>query len=122
MKKTPKNPGESLKSIIVAATAAFLIAAGIMACAIPGITEPPTPEVLEESELPHQVAILPFTNQTSNPEAGKIVRKMFYNFFSSLNYRDAEPFDIDSTLRSRNLYQKFAVGAPKDLPLPLLFL
>jgi parallel beta-helix repeat protein len=110
VKKTPKNPGESFKSIFVAATAAFFIAAGIMACSIPGITGPPTPDVLEDSELPHKVAILPFTNQTSNPDAGKIVRKMFYNFFSSLNYRDAEPFDIDSTLRSNDLYQKFVVG------------
>ncbi len=110
MKKTPKNPGESVKNIFVAAAAAFLIAAGIMACSIPGITEPPTPEVLEENDLPHKVAILPFTNQTSNPEAGKVVRKMFYNFFSSLNYRDAEPFDIDLTLKAQSLYQKFIVG------------
>jgi hypothetical protein len=110
VKKTPKNPGESFKSIFIAATTGLLIAAGLVACSIPGITEPPTPDVLEENELPNKVAILPFTNQTSNPEAGKTVRKMFYNFFSSLNYRDAEPFDIDSTLRSKSLYQKFVVG------------
>jgi hypothetical protein len=110
VKKTPKNPGKANHRIVVGAAAIMIFTAATMACSIPGITEPPEPEVLEESELPNKVAILPFTNRTSNPEASLIVRKMFYNFFSSLNYRDAEPFDIDTSLKAQNIYQKFVVG------------
>jgi hypothetical protein len=56
------------------------------------------------------VAILPFANKTSNPEAGTIVRKMFYNFFSSLNYRDLEPFVIDENLKANHLYADVTGG------------
>ena len=88
----------------------FLLAFGMTACSIPGISKPPEPEILEKEELPHKVAILPFVNKTPNPDAGPIVRKMFYNFFSSLNYRDVEPYDIDSKLKDNNLYQKITAG------------
>ena len=65
------------------------LALGINACAIKDLLMPDLePVVLEKDHLPHKVAIVPFVNQTSNPEAGSIVRKMFYNFFSSLNYLD----------------------------------
>ena len=69
---------------------------GLNSCALKNMLLPdPEPTVLEEERLPHKVAIVPFVNQTSNPEAGSIVRKMFYNFFGSLNYLDLEPFVID---------------------------
>jgi hypothetical protein len=71
---------------------------------------PPEPTVLEEQQLPHKVAIIPFVNKTSNPEASSIVRKMFYNFFSSLNYLDLEPFVIDDNLKRNNLYQSIVAG------------
>ncbi len=61
------------------------------------INSPPTPEIVEEEKLPHKVAILPFTNTTSTPQGGETVRKMFYNFFSSLNYIDLELAAIDET-------------------------
>jgi len=70
----------------------------------------PEPAVLEEEQLPHKVAIVPFVNQTSNPEAGSVVRKMFYNFFSSLNYLDLEPFVIDDNLRRAELYNPILSG------------
>ena len=72
----------------------------------------PAPEakVLEEEQLPYKVAILPFANKTANPEAGTIVRKMFYNFFSSLNYRDLEPYVIDENLKANNLYADVTGG------------
>jgi hypothetical protein len=70
----------------------------------------PEPTVLEEEQLPHRVAIVPFVNQTSNPEAGSVVRKMFYNFFGSLNYLDLEPFVIDDNLKRNELYQPILSG------------
>ena len=84
---------------------------GINSCAFKDmLLPPPKPAVLEEEQLPHKVAIVPFVNQTSNPEAGSIVRKMFYNFFSSLNYLDLEPFVIDNNLKRNDLYQSITAG------------
>jgi hypothetical protein len=70
----------------------------------------PAPAVLEKNQLPTKVAILPFANKTANPEAGSLVRKMFYNFFSSLNYRDLEPYVIDDNLITNHLYAKITAG------------
>jgi hypothetical protein len=90
---------------------AFCLTFGATSCAIKDmLLPPPAPTVLEEQQLPHKVAIVPFVNKTSNPEAGSIVRKMFYNFFSSLNYLDLEPFVIDGNLKRNNLYQSIAAG------------
>ncbi len=86
---------------------------GINSCAIKNmLMSDPEPAVLEKDQLPHKVAIVPFVNQTSNPEAGSIVRKMFYNFFSSLNYLDLEPFVIDDNLKRNELYQTVVSGQP----------
>jgi hypothetical protein len=82
----------------------------LAACGFMGIMEAPIPEVSDESRLPHKVAILPFANHTSNPEAATVVRKMFYNFFSSLNYLDLEPFFIDEKLKNKNYSEKITVG------------
>jgi hypothetical protein len=71
---------------------------------------PPAPAVLEEDQLPTKIAILPFDNQTANPEAGDLVRKMFYNFFSSLNYLDLEPYVIDDNLKINHLYAEIIAG------------
>ena len=84
---------------------------GLNSCALKNMLLPdPEPTVLEEERLPHKVAIGPFVNQTSNPEAGSIVRKMFYNFFGSLNYLDLEPFVIDDNLKRNELYQPILSG------------
>jgi hypothetical protein len=71
---------------------------------------PPTPQVLEEDQLPTKIAVLPFANKTANPDAGSLVRKMFYNFFSSLNYRDLEPYVIDDNLKINHLYAGIIAG------------
>ena len=70
----------------------------------------PAPAVLEEDQLPTKIAILPFANKTANPEAGSLVRKMFYNSFSSLNYRDLEPYVIDDNLKINHLYAGVTTG------------
>lgn len=74
------------------------------------VTEHVKPYASKESELPRRVAVLPFVNKTSNPEASVTVQKMFYNFFSSLSYQDREPFQVDSILKKSGLYKKIASG------------
>ena len=96
----------------------FLMAAGSSACALRMFEPAPTPSVLEESQLPTKVAVLPFVNRTSTPEAGTLVRRMFYNFFGSLNYQDIEPFEVDDNLRVNGLYADLIAGknvAPQKL-------
>jgi hypothetical protein len=95
---------------LTALTIAWLVL-GLNSCALKNMLLPdPEPTVLEEERLPHKVAIVPFVNRTSNPEAGSVVRKMFYNFFGSLNYLDLEPFMIDDTLKRNELYQPIISG------------
>jgi len=101
---------EVKKAAIIVLTIVCL-APGINSCALKNMLLPePEPAVLEKDQLPHKVAIVPFVNKTSNPEAGSIVRKMFYNFFSSLNYLDLEPFVIDDNLKRNELYQAIVSG------------
>jgi hypothetical protein len=101
--KTPKR-------FLVVSTIAWLML-GLNSCALKNMLLPePEPAVLEEERLPHKVAIVPFVNRTSNPEAGSVVRKMFYNFFGSLNYLDVEPFVIDDNLKRNELYQPVLSG------------
>jgi hypothetical protein len=79
-------------------------------CALRIFEQPPDPSVLQKNQLPAKVAILPFVNNTSTPEADVLVRRMFYNFFSSLNYRDLEPFVVDENLRLNDLYAEITSG------------
>ncbi|MEE4262533.1 MAG: GNA1162 family protein [Desulfobacteraceae bacterium] len=99
-----------MKNLIVSITLGVLIVSGSASCALRVLEKAPAPTVLEEEKLPYKVAILPFANKTANPEAGMIVRKMFYNFFSSLNYQDLEPFVIDENLKANQLYSDVTGG------------
>ncbi len=99
-----------MKNLFIAALLAIFIVTGSVSCVFRILEPSPAPTVLEEEKLPFKVAILPFANKTSNPEAGTIVRKMFYNFFSSLNYRDLEPFVIDENLKANHLYADVTGG------------
>lgn len=73
-------------------------------------TPPPTVTASAPENLPHKVAILPFVNRTSDPQATEVVRRMFYNFFSSKNYLDLELSPTDDTLKNRGLYRAVASG------------
>jgi hypothetical protein len=100
-----------MKNIVITLLAIVFLTLGATSCAIKNMLLPaPEAKVKEEQQLPHNVAILPFVNKTSNPEADSIVRKMFYNFFSSLNYLDLEPFVIDDNLERNGLYQSISAG------------
>ncbi len=100
-----------MKNAITIVLAIVCLIMGSNSCTLKNMLLPdPEPTVLEEEKLPHKVAILPFVNRTSNPEASSIVRKMFYNFFSSLNYLDLEPFVIDDNLKRNGLYDSIMSG------------
>ncbi len=87
-----------------------LLAAILSSCGSLDLLEEPEPELAADTQLPNKVAVLPFVNATSNPEAAVLVRKMFYNFFSSLNYLDVEPSFVDEKLKKRGAYQKISSG------------
>ncbi len=55
-------------------------------------------EYLEDHQ-PRMVGVLPFKNETKKEEAFEIVRKTFYNHFSSLRYGDLELFKVDQRLK-----------------------
>ncbi len=87
-----------------------LLAIFLSACGSMDMVQEPEVEVSADVQLPHKVAVLPFVNATSNPEAAVIVRKMFYNFFSSLNYLDNEPTFVDEKLKKKGAYRKVSSG------------
>ena len=62
---------------------------------------------------PPTVAVMPFDNLTSNEEIGTLVRKTFYNHFSSKNYKDIELSGVDQALAS---IQKTQAGTWRDVP------
>ncbi|MBF0284312.1 MAG: DUF799 family lipoprotein [Magnetococcales bacterium] len=59
------------------------------------------PEVA--SDLPSRVAVLPFRNSASDPQASEITRRLFFNFFSALNYHDVEISTVDRVLKEKRL-------------------
>jgi hypothetical protein len=99
-----------MKKLLIASLLGIFIVSGSVSCALRMLVPAPAPTVSEDEKLPYKVAILPFANKTATPEAGTIVRKMFYNFFSSLNYKDLEPYVIDENLKANNLYADVTGG------------
>lgn len=84
----------------------------LTACSTAPDTTAMAPVTLAENiKLPSRVAILPFTNNTSDPESAIQVRRIFYNYFSSLNYRDSELFTVDSVFKQNNWSELIAAGA-----------
>jgi hypothetical protein len=61
--------------------------------------EPEKPEWLKGSDLPPKVAILPFENDSDDPELGDLIRKSFYSHFALKNYRDVELQEVDRALQ-----------------------
>jgi hypothetical protein len=101
--------GSSLSVVILVCA---LLWAG---CAELRSTKVPKPVLEKAGNLPEKVAVLPFANRTPDPDAGDVVRRLFYNFFSSLNYRDEEPSIVDATLKREGMYDLLAAGKPVPL-------
>ncbi len=72
-----------------------------------------SPSWLPKDGSPSTVAIMPFDNLTPHEEMGTLVRKSFYNHFSSKNYRDIELSTVDRGLESIHRTQS---GAWRDVP------
>ena len=75
--------------------------------------ESTSPAWLPMDGPPPSVAVMPFDNLTSDEEIGALVRKSFYNHFSSKNFRDVELSAVDQGLES---IQKTRSGAWRDVP------
>lgn len=84
----------------------------VIGCGAQKLLGPIQAKLSKEFKPPRKVAILPFVNKTNDPNAASVVRKMFYNFFSSLNYIDVEPSIVDETLKKKNMYEAIVSGEP----------
>ena len=62
-------------------------------------------EISEElrKSPPRTVAILPMVNRTDSDQAFDVVRRTFYNHFSSLRYVDLELYQVDARLKEAQL-------------------
>jgi len=90
----------------------FVCLSLLTACSTAPDTKVMVPVSLAENiKLPSRVAILPFRNNTSDPESAVQVRRIFYNYFSSLNYRDSELYTVDSVFKQNNWSELIAKGA-----------
>jgi len=96
--------------------AAALVCLLLPACSTPGPETGVAPDDEPAGSLPSRVAVLPFANDTSDPQAATVVRKVFYNYLSSLNYHDVELFTVDEVLVQRDLLSA-AQGDPTEAPL-----
>ena len=56
-----------------------------------------------EKKKPRTIAVLPFEDSSGSKEGAAVVRRGFYNHFSSLNYQDMEFFRIDQLLAMNGL-------------------
>ena len=109
MKATPRPRGSRIAG-------GLLLLALMPFCACSQVPKPAVNAPSFEMGLPRKVAVLPFENRTSNPEAATVLRRMFFNFFSSLNYADIEPAVVDATLEANRILKK-APAAGGSLPL-----
>lgn len=105
----PRRPGSR--------AAAALLAAALLAAALACTHAPrPSPAAAPGAALPRRVAVLPFESRANHPDAAPVMRRMFYNFFSSLNYIDIEPSAVDATLSAAGLSPKDAGADPAHYP------
>jgi len=64
-----------------------------------------------EKNKPRTIAILPFVNEAKSQEGNEIVRRGFYNHFSSLPFKDMELVQTDHLLRKSGLYDPESLGS-----------
>ena len=54
-----------------------------------------------QKKLPLRVAILPFENISEAPQAAELVRRSFFNQFSSKKFKDVEMYQVNERLRQK---------------------
>ena len=98
----------SFKRKVIAGLVFLFILPGCVVATKKGVVPPPIRSLYEgefkvgeylKEHQPKTVAILPFKNETKKEEAFEIVRRTFYNHFSSLRYGDLELFKVDQRLK-----------------------
>ena len=72
---------------------------------------------VSEDELPRQVVVLPFSNETAEPGLDAVVRRNFANHFSSKNYLDMKLPVADEKLVQfeKSTGRKYVSASPKEL-------
>ncbi|MEN6622430.1 MAG: GNA1162 family protein [Smithella sp.] len=60
--------------------------------------------------LPKSVAVLPFVDLSGSKEGFDVVRRGFYNHFSSLPFKDMKLYRVDNTLRKAGLVDPAAIS------------
>jgi hypothetical protein len=108
VKATPRHRGSWF-------AVGWVLLALVAFCACSLTSKPAVTAPIPETELPRKVAVLPFANRSSNPEAATTLRRMFFNFFSSLNYTDIEPAVVDATLDASRMREAAAAGGALPL-------
>jgi hypothetical protein len=70
-----------------------------------------------QDHIPKSVAVLPFVNLSEKKEAVDVMRRGFYNHFSSLPFQDMELYKIDDLLAKAGLTDPEAVSktSPQEL-------
>jgi hypothetical protein len=70
-----------------------------------------------KDHIPKSVAVLPFVDLSKSKEAIDVVRRGFYNHFSSLPYTDMELYKVDSLLKKAGLTDAEAISktSPQEL-------
>jgi len=97
----------SLKSKTILSLISLFLLPGCVVTTKKDVLPPPIRSLYEgeykvgeylKDHQPKTVAILPFRNETKKEEAFEIVRRTFYNHFSSLRYGDLELFKVDQRM------------------------
>lgn len=102
-----RRPGDGKAGVAALAAAALAL---LGACAH---APPPAPAAAAAAAaLPRRVAVLPFQSRAEHPEAAAAMRRMFYNFFSSLAYSDVEPSAVDASLAAAGIDVAAAASDP----------
>ncbi|MDD5711714.1 MAG: DUF799 family lipoprotein [Smithellaceae bacterium] len=63
-----------------------------------------------EGHMPKTVAVLPFVDKSGSKEGSDVVRKGFYNHFSSLPFQDVELYRVDSLLAKAGLTDPLTIS------------
>jgi hypothetical protein len=72
---------------------------------------------IEDDELPHHVAILPFANETTEPGIDQLVRRNFANHFTSKPYHDVKLPIVDEKVVQfeKSTGKKLAQATPQEV-------
>ena len=70
-----------------------------------------------KSNIPKSVAVLPFVDLSTSKDGSDIVRRGFYNHFSSLPFKDMELYKVDSLLKKAGLTDPETISktSPQEL-------